>query len=59
MVKLLNTKLEYGRLSVKFMGAKIFNDLSLQIRKQSFDKSFKSNLKSYFSMQLIFPGIID
>ena len=29
MVKLLNTKLEYGRLSVKFMGAKIFNDLSL------------------------------
>ena len=29
MVKLPNTKLEYGRLSLTFMGAKIFNDIPL------------------------------
>ena len=33
MVKLPKTKLGYGRLSLKFMGAKIFNDLPLEIRK--------------------------
>ena len=49
MVKLPNTKLEYGRLSLKFMGTKIFNDLTLEIRKQCFDKSFKSSLKSYLA----------
>ena len=38
MVKLPKTKLEYGHLSLKFMGAKIFNDLLLEIRKQCFDK---------------------
>ena len=49
MVKLPKTKLEYGRLSLKFMGAKIFNDLPLEIRKQCFVKSFKSSLKSYLA----------
>ena len=49
MVKLPKTKLEYGHLSLKFMGAKIFNDLLLEIRKQCFDKSFKSSLKSYLA----------
>ena len=49
MVKLPKTKLEYGRLSLKFMGAKSFNDLPLEIRKQCFDKSFKSSLKSYLA----------
>ena len=33
MVKLPKAKLEYGRLSLKFMGTKIFNDLPLEIRK--------------------------
>ena len=37
MVKLPMTKLEYGRLSLKFMGAKIFNDLPLEIRRPCFD----------------------
>ena len=49
MVKLPKTQLEYGRLSLKFMGVKIFNDLPLGIRKQCFDKSFKSSLKSYLA----------
>ena len=31
MVKLLKAKLEYGRLSLKYMGAKNFNDLPLEI----------------------------
>ena len=47
MVKLPKTKLEYGHLSLKFMGAKIFNDFPLETRKQCFNKSFKSSLKSY------------
>ena len=49
MVKLPKTKLEYGRLSLKFMGAKIFNDLPLEIRKHCLVKSFKSSLKSYLA----------
>ena len=47
MVKLLETKLEYGHLSLQFMRAKIFKELPLEIGKQCFDKSFKSSLKSY------------
>ena len=47
MVKLLQTKLEYGGLSLKLIGVIIFNDLPLEIRKQCFNKSFKSSLKSY------------
>ena len=49
MLKLPKTKLEYGRLSLKFTGGKIFNNLLLVIRKQCFDKSFKSSLKSYLA----------
>ena len=51
MVKLPNTKLEYGHLSPIFMGAKIFNHFLLEIRKQCFDTSFKSSLKSYLDFE--------
>ena len=54
MVKLPKTRLECGRLSLKFMGAKIFNDLPLEIRKQCSDKSFKSSLKSYLASNYFF-----
>ena len=49
VVKLLKTQLEYGRVSLKFMGEKIVNDPPLENRKQCFDKSFKSGLKSYLA----------
>ena len=49
MFKLPKTKLEYGRLSLKYMGAKIFNDSPVESRKQCFNKSFKSSLKSYLA----------
>ena len=49
VVKLLKTKLEYGRLSLRSVGEKISNDLPLEIRKQCFNKSFKSSLKSYLA----------
>ena len=48
MVKLTKTKFEYGCLSLKSMGAKIFNDLLLEIWKQWFDKNL-SSLKSYLA----------
>ena len=48
MVILPKTKLEYGRLSLKSMGAKSFNDLLLEIWKQCFDKNL-STLKSYLA----------
>ena len=51
MVKLPNRKLEYGHLSPIFMGAKIFNHFLLEIRKQCFDKSLKSSLKSYLDFE--------
>ena len=44
-VKLPKGKFEYGCLSLKFMGARIFNDLPLEIRKQCFNESLKSSLK--------------
>ena len=47
MIRLPKRKLEYGRISLQFMGAKIFNELPLEIRKQCFDKSFKSSLKGF------------
>ena len=42
-VKLRKTKLEYDRLSLKFMGKKVFNDLLLEIRKHYYDKGFRSS----------------
>ena len=42
-VKLRKTKLEYDRLSLKFMGKKVFNDLLLEIRKHHYDKGFRSS----------------
>ena len=49
MLKLPKAKLEYGRVSLKFMRAKIFNNLPLEIRKQCFGKSFNSSLKSHLA----------
>ena len=49
MSNLPKKKLEYRRLLLKFMEAKNANDLFLEIRKQCFDKNFKSNLKNYLA----------
>ena len=38
-------KLEYGKQSIRFMGAKIFNDLPINIRKKCRDTNFKDLLK--------------
>ena len=38
-------KLEYGKRSFRFMGAKIFNDLPINIRKKYKDTNFKDLLK--------------
>ena len=38
MVKLPKAKLEYDRLSLKFVRAKVFNDFILEIKKKSCDK---------------------
>ena len=54
MVKLPKAELEYGCLSVTFMRAKIFDDLPLEIRKQFFNKSLKSSLKSKLASNYFF-----
>ena len=41
-------KLEYGRRSLKYMGAKLFNELPIDIRKKCHDKNFKDVLKKHF-----------
>ena len=40
-----NVKLEYAKRSIRFMGAKIFNDLPINIRKKYKDTNFKDLLK--------------
>ena len=35
-------KLEYGRRSAKYLGAKIFNDLPVEVRKHCKEKNFNS-----------------
>ena len=40
-------KLEYGKRSIRFMGAKIFNDLPINIRKKYKDTNFKDLLKKH------------
>ena len=48
MIKLPKVKLEYGRSSVKYMGAKLFNDLPLDLRKKITDGNFKKLLRGHF-----------
>ena len=48
MIKLPKVKLEYGRSSVKYMGAKLFNDLPLDLRKKITDENFKKLLIGHF-----------
>ena len=40
-------KLEYGKRSIRFIGAKIFNDLPINIRKKYKDTNFKDLLKKH------------
>ena len=40
-------KLEYGKRSIRFMGAKIFDDLPINIRKKYKDTNFKDLLKKH------------
>ena len=47
MVVLPKVKLEYGRRSVRYLGAKIFNELPLELRRKCLDKDFKKFLKVY------------
>ena len=42
MIKLPKVKLEYGRSSVKYMGAKLFNDLPLDLSEKITDGNFKN-----------------
>ena len=48
ILSLPKMKLEYGRRSVKYMGAKTFNELPIELRKKVQDKNFKNILKNYF-----------
>ena len=40
-------RLEYGKQSIRFMGAKIFNDLPINIRKKYKDTNLKDLLKKH------------
>ena len=46
--RLPKLKLEYGRRSTKYLGAKIFNDLSIEVRRHCKEKNFNSILKNHF-----------
>ena len=46
---LLKVKTEHGRSSFAFMGARIFNELPLNIRKTDYIKSFSAMLLKHFS----------
>ena len=45
LLRLTKLKLEYGRRSTKYLGAKIFNDLPTEVRKHCKEKNFNSILK--------------
>ena len=52
-------ELEYGKRSIIFMGAKIFNDLPINIRKKYNDTNFKDLLKKRkFSIILQFDEVL-
>ena len=42
LLRLPKLKLEYGRRSTKYLGAKIFNDLSIEVRRHCKEKNFNS-----------------
>jgi len=48
LARLPRVKLEYGRRSVRFMGAKIFNELPISMRSNFKKDHFKSILNRYF-----------
>ena len=49
LISLPKIKLEYGRRSIKYMGAKLFNELPIDVRKKCQDENFKNILKSILS----------
>ena len=53
LLRLSKLKLEYGRRSTKFLGAKICNDLPVEVPKHCKEKNFNSILKkSFFKLNL-------
>ena len=48
LIRVPNMKLEYARKSVKYSCCKIFNALPLDIRRNVFENSYRSQLKSHF-----------
>ena len=48
LFRLPKSKLEYGRRSTKYLGAKIFNDLSIEVCRHCKEKNFNSILKNHF-----------
>ena len=53
LLPLLKLKLEYGRRSKKYLGAKIFNDLPIEVRKHCKEKNFNRILKYLFFLNYI------
>ena len=49
LLRLPKFKLETGKNTFKFMGAKIFNELPLELRRNIGKNGFKSKLKIYFN----------
>ena len=43
-------RLELGKQSFKYSGAKIFNELPLDLRKNVFKRSFAQDLKEFFNL---------
>ena len=48
LLKLPSIKLEFGKKSFRFQGAKIFNDLPLEIRESADAADFRKRLTAHF-----------
>ena len=48
LLRLPKLNLEYGCRSTKYLGAKIFNDLPIEVRRHCEEKNFNSILKNHF-----------
>ena len=48
LLKLPSVKLEFGKKAFRFQGAKIFNDLSLEIRESTDAAESRKKLIAYF-----------
>ena len=48
LLRLPKLKLEYGRRSTKYLGAKIFNDLPIEVGKHCKEKNFHSISSNHF-----------